>query len=61
MSEEIWDDETQTYVRSDELKLRKLKEQIINELLDQLVNNYELDISIDLKSGTGKITIKRKQ
>jgi hypothetical protein len=61
MSEIVWDDETQTYVRSDELKLRKLKQDIINELLDQLVNNYELDISIDLKSGTGKITIKRKQ
>jgi len=61
MSEIVWDDETQQYVRSDELKLRKLKQDIINELLNQLTQNYEFDITIDFKSGTGKITIKRKQ
>ena len=61
MSEIVWDDETKQYVNAEDLKLRKLKQDIINELLDQLVNNYELDISIDFKSGTGKITIKKKQ
>jgi len=35
---------------------------IISALIDYLdLENYELNISIDLKSGTGKITIKRKQ
>jgi hypothetical protein len=37
------------------------REATLEDLLNVLVENYELDISIDLKSGTGKITIKRKQ
>jgi hypothetical protein len=60
MSEYIYDDETQQYVRSDELKLRKLKEQIINELLDQLTNNYVINITIDITKGTGQGQFKKK-
>jgi hypothetical protein len=37
------------------------REATLEDLLNVLVENYESDISIDLKTGTGKITIKRKQ
>jgi hypothetical protein len=60
MSEIIWDDETQQYVRSDDLKLRKLKEQIINELLTQLTQNYQIDITIDVTKGQGQGQIKKR-
>jgi hypothetical protein len=60
MSEIVWDDETKQYIRSDELKLRKLKQDIINELLTQLTQNYEIDISINLTKGTGQGQFKKK-
>ena len=60
MSEVVWDDETQTYVRSDELKLRKLKQDIINELLTQLTQNYQIELQVDLKTGQAKGQIKKK-
>ena len=37
------------------------REATLEDLLNVLVENYELDISIDFKSVTGKITIKKKQ
>jgi uncharacterized protein YqfB (UPF0267 family) len=61
MSEIVWDDETQAYVKAEDLKLRKLKEQIINELLDQLQNNYVINITIDMTKGQGQGQIKKKQ
>ena len=61
MSEIVWDDETKQYVRSDELKLKKLKQDIINELLTQLTQNYQIDITIDLTKGIGQGQIKKKQ
>ena len=61
MSEIVWDDETQKYVRAEDLKLRKLKREIINELIQALQNNYTLQIQINLQNGTGIITIIPKQ
>ena len=61
MSEIVWDDETQKYVRAEDLKLRKLKREIINELIQALQNNYTLQIQINLQNGTGTITIVPKQ
>jgi uncharacterized protein YqfB (UPF0267 family) len=60
MSEIVWDDETQQYVRSDELRLRKLKQDIINELLNQLTQNYIIEFQVDLKTGQAKGSIKKK-
>jgi hypothetical protein len=37
------------------------REVTLEDLLDILINNYVIQVSIDLKSGTGIITIKRKQ
>ena len=60
MSEIVWDDETKQYVRAEDLKLRKLKQDIINELLTQLQNNYIITITIDLTKGTGQGQFKKK-
>jgi hypothetical protein len=32
----------------------------LEDLLDVLVSNYELSIELDIKTGKGQITIKRK-
>jgi len=61
MSEYIYDDEKKEYVRAEDLKLRKLKREIINELIQALQNNYTLQIQINLQNGTGTITIVPKQ
>jgi len=61
MSEIVWDDEKKEYVRAEDLKLRKLKREIINELIQALQNNYTLHIQINLQNGTGTITIVPKQ
>ena len=61
MSEYIYDDEKKEYVRAEDLKLRKLKREIINELIQALQNNYTLQIQINLQNGTGIITIIPKQ
>jgi len=61
MSEMIYDDEKKEYVRAEDLKLRKLKREIINELIQALQNNYTLQIQINLQNGTGIITIIPKQ
>jgi len=61
MSEIVWDDEKKEYVRAEDLKLRKLKREIINELIQALQNNYTLQIQINLQNGTGIITIIPKQ
>ena len=61
MSEMIYDDEKKEYVRAEDLKLRKLKREIINELIQALQNNYTLQIQINLQNGTGTITIVPKQ
>ena len=61
MSEMIYDDEKKEYVRAEDLKLSKLKREIINELIQALQNNYTLQIQINLQNGTGTITIVPKQ
>jgi hypothetical protein len=60
MSEIVWDDETKQYVKAEDLKLRKLKQDIINELLTQLTQNYEINVTIDLTKGQGQGQIKKK-
>jgi len=61
MIEIVWDDETKQYVRAEDLRERKLKREIINELIQALQNNYTLQIQINLQNGTGTITIVPKQ
>jgi len=61
MSEVVWDDETQKYARAEEIRERKLKREIISELIQALQNNYTLQIQINLQNGTGIITIIPKQ
>ena len=61
MSEMIYDDETKQYVRAEDLRERKLKREIISELIQALQNNYTLQIQINLQNGTGTITIVPKQ
>jgi len=61
MSETVWDDEKKEYVRAEEIRERKLKREIINELIQALQNNYTLQIQINLQNGTGIITIIPKQ
>ena len=61
MSEIVWDDETKQYVRAEDLRERKLKREIISELIQALQNNYTLQIQINLQNGTGTITIVPKQ
>ena len=61
MSEIVWDDETQQYVRAEEIQERKLIQKIVQELINALQNNYTLQIQINLQNGTGIITIIPKQ
>jgi len=61
MSEIVWDDKTQKYARAEEIRERKLKREIISELIQALQNNYTLQIQINLQNGTGIITIIPKQ
>ena len=61
MSEIVWDDETQKYVRAEEIRERKQIQKIITELINALQNNYTLQIQINLQNGTGIITIIPKQ
>ena len=61
MSEVVWDDETQKYVRAEDLRERKLIQKIVQELINALQNNYTLQIQINLQNGTGTITIVPKQ
>jgi len=61
MSEVVWDDETQKYVRAEDLRERKLIQKIVEALINALQNNYTLQININLQNGTGTITIVPKQ
>jgi len=61
MSEIVWDDEKKEYVRAEDLRERKLIQKIIQELINALQNNYTLQIQINLRNGTGTITIVPKQ
>ena len=61
MSEIVWDDETQKYVRAEDLRERKLIQKIVEALINALQNNYTLQIQINLQNGTGIITIIPKQ
>jgi len=61
MSEMIYDDKTQKYVRAEEIREIKLIQKIIQELINALQNNYTLQIQINLQNGTGTITIVPKQ
>jgi len=61
MSEIVWDDETQKYVRAEEIQEIKLIQKFVQELINALQNNYTLQIQINLQNGTGIITIIPKQ
>ena len=61
MSEIVWDEETQKYVRAREVEERKLIQKIVEALINALQNNYTLQIQINLQNGTGTITIIPKQ
>ena len=61
MSEIVWDDKTQKYVRAEEIREIKLIQKIIQELINALQNNYTLQIQINLQNGTGTISIVPKQ
>jgi len=61
MSEVVWDDETQKYVRAEEIRERMLIQKIVQELINALQSNYTLQIQINLQNGTGTITIIPKQ
>ena len=57
MSEVVWDDEKKEYVRAEEIRERKLKREIINELIQALQSDYTLQIKINLQTGQGEIII----
>ena len=61
MSEVVWDDETQKYVRAEEIRERKQIQKIVQELINALQNNYTLQIQINLQNGQGTIVIVPKQ
>ena len=67
MSELIYDPELRDFVRGDEYRLKKLEKKLKRQIkklvddaipliVDYLVNNYELQGSIDVS--TGKVVIK---
>jgi hypothetical protein len=55
----VWDDVEKKWKSSREIELEQLKQKIIQELLDQLVNNYGIEINVDLTKGTGQGKIKK--
>jgi hypothetical protein len=60
MSVLVWDEETQQWVKEEELRLRKLKKEIINELFNKL--QEELEVEITMETGEkGKGKYKKKQ
>jgi len=61
MSEVVWDDETQKYVRAEEIRERKQIQKIVEALINALQNNYTLQIQINLQNGQGTIVIVPKQ
>ena len=61
MSEIVYDDETKEYVRSRDKELRDLKNKIIDELLNQLVNNYYIEFTITIGTQTVKVTARLKK
>ena len=61
MSEIVYDDETKEYVRARDKELRDLKSKIINELLDQLVNNYYIEFTFQIGTQTIKVTARLKK
>jgi len=61
MSEIVYDDETNQYVRARDKELRDLKNQIINELLNQLVNNYVIQFTFQIGAQTITVTAKLKK
>ena len=61
MSEIVYDDETKEYVRSRDKELRDLKNKIIDELLDQLVNNYYIEFTFQIGTQTVKVTARLKK
>jgi hypothetical protein len=60
MSVMIWDEETQQWVKEEELRLRKLKKEIINELLNKLQEEFEIEIVMETGE-KGKGRHKKKQ
>jgi hypothetical protein len=59
MSDMVWDENEKRWKNSREIELEQLKQKIIQELLNQLVNNYEIEINVDLTKGTGQGKIKK--
>jgi hypothetical protein len=59
MSDMVWDDVEKRWKSSREIELEQLKQKIIQELLDQLTNNYQIDVTIDMTKGQGTGKIKK--
>ena len=61
MSEIVYDEETKQYMRARDKEFRDLKNQIIKELLDQLVNNYYIEFTFTIGTQTVKVTARLKK
>jgi HKD family nuclease len=59
MSDMVWDENKKRWKSGREVELEQLKQKIIQELLDQLTNNYEINVTIDFKTGKGIIKLKK--
>jgi hypothetical protein len=55
----VWDDVEKRWKSSREIELENLKQKIIQELLDQLSNNYVISITIDTTKDQGQGQIKK--
>jgi len=61
MSEIVYDEETKQYMRARDKEFRDLKNQIIKELFDQLVNNYYIEFTFQIGTQTVKVTARLKK
>jgi len=61
MSEIVYDEETKQYMRARDKEFRDLKNQIIKELLDQLVNNYYIEFTFQIGTQTIKVMARLKK
>jgi len=61
MSTMIWDEETQQWVKEEELRLRKIKKEIIDEIVKTLAQDVQIEIVMeDGKKGKGEFKDKDK-
>jgi hypothetical protein len=54
-----WDEEAQQWIEKEELRLRKLKREIISELLSKIQEEFELEITMETGE-KGKAKYKKK-